>query len=227
MIISAPIKMRQLEFVIRSWGGRRVGAGRPSKEGRRSVAHRRRILHDAHCPVHVTLRALREVGSLRDAFAVVRRALAAGSRGGFRVVHFSVQHDHLHLLVEGDSHAALRAGVQGLAIGIAKAINSILGRRGRVWADRYHARQLSSPREMRNALVYVLQNWRKHVPGARELDPCSSAAWFAGWQGASPPAVAASSPVVEARTWLGRTGWRRYGRLGIDEVPRVTPRAMR
>jgi len=67
-----------------------------------------------------------------------------------------VQVNHVHVLVEADGSTALARGVQGLSIRLAKAINRVLGRRGRVWADRFHARALRTPREVRNGLVYVI-----------------------------------------------------------------------
>jgi REP element-mobilizing transposase RayT len=161
---------RQLDLAFRSWGGRRRGAGRKPSPGRRAVPHRRRCTHDPHSPVHVTLRSSRDLPSLRAAgvFRAIGTALAGASSGQFRVLHFSAQADHVHLLVEADAHAALVRGLQGLAIRLARAVNRLLGRRGRVWSDRYHARQLRTPREVRHALVYVLTNWRKHPlePGA-------------------------------------------------------------
>src|SRR5262249_22714935 len=75
--------------------------------------------------------------------------------------HFSVQSDHIHLLVEADEPAALVRGMQGLAIRVAKSVNRALKRCGAVWADRFHARTLRTPREVRNALVYVLNNVKK------------------------------------------------------------------
>jgi hypothetical protein len=149
--------------------------------------------------------------------------LAAASAGSFRVLHFSAQHDHLHLLVEADRGGALSRGVQGLAIRVAKAINRALGRRGHVWADRFHARALATPREVRNALVYVLNNFRKHLRGMRGIDPRSSAPWFIGWKGAVPPSPGAS-PVAPPRTWLARVGWWRLGRIAVDEAPSGTTR---
>jgi putative transposase len=213
---------RQLELSIRSWGGRRIGAGRKPNRGRRAVAHRRRPTHDPRCPVHVTLRGQQDLPSLRGGrtFGAVRSALAAASHGTFRILHFSVQRDHLHLLVEADRRAGLRSGIQGLAIRLARAINRALGRRGRVWADRHHARSLASPREVRNALVYVLQNWKKHERDARGLDPRSSARWFTGWR--MPLAAECGiSPVPMARTWLARIGWRRHGLIEMGEAPRT------
>jgi REP element-mobilizing transposase RayT len=178
-------------------------------------------VHSLNCPAHVTLRLAAGLPSLRGEplFRAVRGAFAAASRDHFRLIQFSVQSDHLHLLVEADEPARLSRGVQGLAIRVAKAINRVLGRRGAVWGDRYHARDLANPREVRNALVYVLQNWKKHVPGARGTDPRSSAAWFTGWR--TPLASRLGpAPVAAARTWLARIGWRRHGLLDIGEAPR-------
>lgn|SRR5262245_22532394 len=213
---------RQLNLPApRAWGGRRDGAGRKPAPGRRRVSHRQRPSHDRHCPVHVTLRASDSIPSLRrdDVFGAVRGSFGNASKKNFRVLHFSVQHDHVHLLLEAESGGALRRGVQGLTIRMAKAINRRLGRRGKVWSDRYHARALATPREVRNALIYVLQNFRKHLRGVRGLDPRSSAAWFTGWRTiiAVPPG---RSPVVSAGTWLAAVGWRRHGLIGVDEAPR-------
>jgi hypothetical protein len=142
------------------------------------------------------------------------------------VLQFSVQADHVHLVVESDTSVGLSRGVQGLAIRMARAINRGLGRRGRVWGDRYHARALATPREVRNALVYVLNNWRKHLPQVRGLDPRSSAAWFSGWVAPLPlPPVPA--PVTQARSWLARVGWRRHGAIDVEECPRPERSARR
>ncbi len=177
--------------------------------------------HNSRCPVHVTLRASALPVSLRSAgvFPAVRKALARASRAAFRVIVFSVQADHVHLVVEADAGRRLVRGLQGLAIRVAKAVNRVLGRCGTVWSDRYHARALTTPRAVRHALVYVLQNWAKHRSGVRGLDPCSSAAWFSGWRNRTLPS-AGWSPVAVARTWLARWGWRRHGLLEESEAPR-------
>ncbi len=216
-------RARQLELSIRTRGGRRKGAGRKPAPGRRRMTHGRRAPHDPRCPAHVTLRAKAGLPSLRErrSFAAIRGAIGAGSGQSFRLLQFSVQTDHIHLLVEADGPTRLVRGVQGLAIRLAKAINGVLRRRGAVWGDRYHARTLGTPREVRNAFVYVLNNWRKHVPGAQGLDPCSSAASFVGWRNIA--ASAATATVARARTWLASIGWRRHGLIDIDERPRGAP----
>ena len=125
--------LQQLSFPTpRAWGGRRAGAGRKPTPGRRpGVAHGSRLSHLAAHPVHVTLRAGPAVRCLRAArvFPFVRRALAASSHSDFRVLHFSVQDDHLHLIVEANDGRALGRGPRGLAIRVARAVNRALGRR--------------------------------------------------------------------------------------------------
>jgi REP element-mobilizing transposase RayT len=217
-------RKRQLELTFPGWGGRREGAGRPRVSGRSSsVRHRRRPKHDPAHPVHVTLRARRGVRDLRssDLSAAVRTAIANTSSPRFRVTHFSVQPDHLHAIVEAMDGRSLGRGISGLAIRAARAINRCLRRTGRVWGDRYHARALPTPREVRSGILYVLQNWKKHVAGARGIDELSSGPWFGGWSG-SPPFRRDPSPVARATTWLGAVGWiRAGGPLRVSEAPAV------
>jgi putative transposase len=205
---------RQLSFPPpRTWGGRRPGAGRrPTTPGRPMVPDAPRPAHNGRHPVHVTLRAARGLSSLRSepAFTALRTSLTAACRADFRVIHLSVQTDHVHMIVEAESGDHLRSGLQGLAGRAARALNRAWHRGGEVWGDRYHARALGTPREVRNGLLYVLLNFRKHLRAAPGIDPRSSGAWFDGWADAAPPRTQ-PCPVVPARTWLGSVGWRRAG----------------
>jgi putative transposase len=208
------------------WGGKRARAGRKPMPGRRRpVAHRARPEHKRAFPVHLTLRARAGLPSLRGdgVFESVRGGIRAASSVGFRVVHFSVQADHLHLIVEGADTAGLARGIRGLVVRLARAINRALARRGAVWGDRYHARALRTPREVRHGLVYVLMNFRKHRPwDRRSQDPCSSAEWFEGVR-AQQPVVREGAPVCRPRTWLAAVGWRRHGLVGAWEKPAAGP----
>jgi hypothetical protein len=170
------------------------------------------------------MRAKRGLPSLRSTrvFPFVRFSLSASHKAAFRVVHFSVQTDHVHLIVEGDDQRALVRGVQGLAVRCAKAINRAVRRRGGVWSSRYHGHALRTPTETRRGLVYVLLNFRKHLGAAAEIDPRSSGLWFNGWRrpGRAP---AGACPVIPARTWLAAQGWRRGGgAIAADEGPVVS-----
>jgi len=211
---------RQLQLVFHRRGGKRLNAGRKPNGHRAGVSHLTREALARQVPVHVTMK----VGSLpslrtQRLMAVLRRAFAGGKdRFGFRLVHFSVQRDHLHLVVEAANKRELSRGVQGLSIRIAGGVNVELGRGGKVFADRYHARSLKTPREVRNALRYVLLNARKHktaqLEKLRGLDPCSSADVFDGWRASSPREGPESRDLVIApKTWLLRVGWRRGGGL--------------
>jgi REP element-mobilizing transposase RayT len=171
------------------------------------VPHRSRAVHRKRNPVHVTVRVRRHVFNLRAqrAFRPICRALnAARDRFGMRVCHFSVQGNHLHLLVEAEDGRAITRGMKGLGVRVAKALNRVmstaLGRevKGAVLEDRYHARALRTPTEVARALRYVLRNHEKHARewGERwvaEMDACSSAN----------PEIARVT-VVEAGTWLLR-----------------------
>ena len=222
------MRAKQLAFdfpAVKRRGGARAGAGRkPLHAGRRHTPHRSRPLHRAAHPVHVTLRA--QLRSLRSQFVVptVLGALRASNRADFRIVHHSVQSNHLHLIVEAASAAALSAGMRGLAVRLARRVNRLLSRRGRFFADRWHGNELTSPRQVRNALVYVLQNHAKHARSRHfAIDPLSSAPHFDGFATprASSPRAARSraGPLIVASTWLLRVGWKRHGLIRQDEVP--------
>jgi REP element-mobilizing transposase RayT len=185
------------------------------------VAHDRRAVHRARHPVHVTMRVREGLPSFRSdrlVWQAVRSALGAGHRSDFRVVHFSVQSNHLHLVVEAHDTLALSRGMQGLTVRMARGVNRALGSSGAVFGERYHAHELTTPRETRNALLYVLQNWMKHGRG-EGFDPRSSAAWFDGWRVPPPAADGESPPVAKPRTWLVTVGWRRHGLLRPGEQP--------
>jgi hypothetical protein len=146
-------------------------------------------------------------------------------RTRFRIVHYSVQGNHVHLLVEAASARDLACGLKSVVARFARAVNRVFRRAGQVLADRCHVHVLRTPREVRNAIAYVLLNARRHLakagralPRLAGIDPASSGRWFEGWARAlesalDPPAV------TPARTWLLRTGWRRHGRIRPDEIP--------
>jgi REP element-mobilizing transposase RayT len=218
-------KGRQLEIRFPPGrGGKRKGSGRKPNGAKALVWHVRRPEHVGRHPVHVTLKIRRDVPRLRRKrlLSACRLAFEAGrDRFGFRLVHFSVQDDHIHMICEASDKRALSRGLQGLNVRLAKGINKKLGRRGKVLADRYHLRALATPTEVRNALRYVLANDAHHAAQrtgrhsrSNAVDPFSSALDFDGWTCRvrsnlewrySKPATAPPS------TWLLRVGWLRAG----------------
>src|SRR5688572_4033167 len=185
-LISA--EMIQTDFGFRTPPRRRKKRrGRPPTRAP-GIRHAPRVFDPKH-PLHLTLRVREHVWNLRArrCYRVLERAFfIAAARAGSRLCHFSVQHDHVHLLMEAPDAKTLGKTLQGLGIRVAKGLNRVMRRKGAVFAERYHARSLRTPTEVRKALVYVLQNFRKHArPGTRFdrdfVDPRSSGAWLDGW----------------------------------------------
>src|SRR5712691_4184858 len=201
-------KPKQLQLQLPTWGGRRKRKRR-RKEQRRlgKVPHRKRPALWSRHPVHATWRVLPHVWNLRSrrCFSRIAQSFSLGrDRFGFRLVHFSVQGNHLHLVVEAEDERALARGIQGLGVRIAKALNRLMHRKGSVFAVHYHARILRSPTQVANALAYVLMNFLHHFPDeARRYAEDPRDRFSSAWRedGTDPP-------VVAAQTWLLTVGWR-------------------
>jgi len=177
---------------------------------------------DASVPAWTTEEAVQRYAEL---YGALERSFAeARDCGDFRLVHYSLQATHAHLLVEATDADALGRGMMALGARMARALHRTFRRRGPVLAERFHARVLRTPREVRNALAYVLLNARRHarqLTTALRVDPASSGRWFDGWrsQPATEGETVAAIPVSPARTWLLGTGWRRHGLIDPSEVP--------
>jgi REP element-mobilizing transposase RayT len=213
-------------------GGKREGAGRKASPFRRhDPPHRARPGLSHRHPVHVVLRTADGVRRLRQ--GVMYRAIRGVlhrylGHEDFRVVHISIQHNHLHLLVEAADRQVLTRRMQSFAINAARAINGTDGRRGKVFAYRYHATQIRTPRQARCAFAYVLNNWRHHredlVMGRAfeaAVDPYSSGLSFTGWKGRRflVPVGYSPLPVTPPATALLRSQWTRFGRIDAFECP--------
>ena len=174
-----------------------------------------------------SLRSKRFVGEFRRSLRQVVE------RDDFRVVLYSIQRDHVHIIVEAAEKDALGRGMKAVASRLARAVNRVFGRSGAVMDGRYHLRVLGSPREVRNAIAYVLLNARKHwrehwgqAPPVR-IDAASSGRWFGGWLREAPRGDESLGvcEVSPARSWLLRTGWKRWGLIDPAEVPGPRARA--
>jgi REP element-mobilizing transposase RayT len=223
-------------------GGKRRGAGRPPKGRRAGSPHKQRPFLNGRYPVHVVLRTVGAVGNLRRrcVYQAIREAtLTTARREDFRIVQLSIQRTHVHLLVEAENARALSSGMQGFQISAAKHLNAAISkgkpgprRRGPVFPDRYHAEIITSPRQARHALSYVLNNFRKHQEdrkapmSAWTIDWFSSAVTFPGWAEYGDEPLLWRGPdtydplvVYQPRTWLLREGWRKSGPISCREVP--------
>ena len=236
----SPIQGQLVLFPKR--GGKRRGAGRPPKGARAGSPHKQRPFLHARYPVHVTLRAISAVGNLRRrcVYQAIREAtLTTARREDFRIVHLSIQHNHVHLIVEASNKNALASGMQGFQISAAKHLNAAISkgrpgprRRGTVFPDRYHAEIITSPTQARHALAYVMNNFRRHredltAPVSTwKVDWFSSGIMFPGWAeyGDAPflwrgPPTYDPLITYQPKTWLLREGWKRAGTISCREIP--------
>ncbi len=178
--------------------------------------------------LHLTLKLRRGLQSLRrgKTFEAIKRSFYKYSlRDGFRLVHFSVQQDHLHLIAEADSKSRLTQAMQRLTVSLARQLNFVWQKlsgkwTGRIFKERYHQHVIRNPKEVRAALLYVLRNALKHHEIRRgEQDFYSSARYFDGFSKARPQAPP-ENLIVKATAWLLTTGWRESGLIKSYEVPR-------
>lgn len=224
----------QLTFAERRCrsGKARKRAGRKPGPGRPNVRHYTRPNHSKWNPLHITMRAASGLPSFRSEvlYRAFELSVRLTRRTDFRIVEFSIQGNHVHLIVEAESNAALTRGMKSFAVRTNRRVNKALGRsRGRLWSDRYHREDLTTPRQVRNALVYCLNNYRKHEAyresGSPTIDFASSARWFTGWKakrssddGPRPTPL----PKVPLLAYLWHT---RHGLLDPRECPKPRPQA--
>jgi REP element-mobilizing transposase RayT len=205
-------------------GGRRQGAGRKKTGERVGSPHRARPDLSPRHPVHITLRARKYFPELRrrDCYAVIREVLEHfHGRDDFRVIHASIQNTHFHFLVEATSSKVLTRAIRSLTIRLSHALT---GGRGKVFEQRYHAVQIRTPRQARNTLAYVLNNWRRHSAalGDAPVDPYSSGVTFTEWSEPvrfTVPADYVPLPMSPPRTSLLRSEWKQFGRIDPFERP--------
>src|SRR5512140_564153 len=194
---------KQQRLPLKAWGGARKGAGRKRRSALRNVPHRARKRF-RRAAIHVTVRLRHEVWNLRThrCFRALRRAFAGGcARFGFRLVHFSVQGNHVHMIVEAPDAESLGRAMKGLEVRMARALNRVMDRRGPVFADRYHSRLLRSPREAARAVRYVLENWRVHGERGHWAVPAGIDPYCSATSSGHTPAL-----VAQPHWWMLRVG---------------------
>jgi REP element-mobilizing transposase RayT len=234
-------KKRHVQQALFRRGGKRRGAGRKPRGARAGEGHDARTAFKSHHALHVVMRVVPAVGSLRRRamYKAVREAtITAALRERVRIVHVSLQRNHVHMLIEAEHREALARGMQGFMISAARHINTALGdgtrrRRGKVFADRYHLTVITTPTQARHALGYVLGNWRHHhedqqgLPSTWLVDPFSSAISFPDWAELEGrpwmwPIRDGYDPLMVRRptSWLLREGWKLGGRaISARDVP--------
>lgn len=216
-----PKVSKQISFKLRSWGGRRAGAGRKNRSGK--AGHVQRESVRSSTPLHISWRLEAGLVNLRCGLILkeFERCAKLAKSTGFSILHFSLQGNHLHLIVEARSNSHLGRGMRSLGCSFGKLLRKISRGRGRVFTDRYHLHVLKTPTETKRALAYVLQNTSRHTKFIYHLDAYSSAAYFSDWKAllgeqVGPILLNRSNldlPLPDflgpPRSWLARVGWKR------------------
>ena len=237
---SSAKRRRHVQQELFRHGGKRRGAGRKPAGTRAREGHDARPEFKRYQPLHVVMRVVPAVGSLRRRamYKALRDAsITAALREWFRIVHVSLQQTHVHMLVEAADKRALARGMQGFLISAARHVNTVLGsgarrRRGKVFADRYHAEVITTPTRAHHAIRYILGNWRHHgedqrgLPSTWLVDPFSTGILFPDWQELEGqawmwPFRETYDPLVVRRpqSWLLREGWKKAGSISCRDVP--------
>ena len=242
---SRRVRKRHVQQELFRRGGKRKNAGRKPKGARAGSPHQERPTIKPNHALHVVLRIVAAVGNLRrrSLYKAMRDAtITAGLRERIRIVHISLQRNHVHMLVEADNKLALARGMQGFQVSAARHINTALGvdkyrrRRGPVFADRYHLEVITSPTRAHRALLYVLANWRKHREDRQGLartwlvDPFSSGISFPDWKELEGkdvmwPIREGYDPLFVRRpaSWLLKEGWKLCGSISVRDIPSQRP----
>ena len=211
--------------------GKKLGRKRSKTAG---PSHLARPALAKGTPMHITIKLKGGLPPLRtDAcWRVVTGVLSAFHKTGrMRVCQFTIQHDHMHLVCEGPDAATVSKAMCSLKTRLAKRLNALWKRTGKIFADRYHRQDLTSPRQVRNTLRYVFGNTFKHAPSLRRHvsrsgktrpDPYSSGAWFDGFREAGidqSPEGGVARCTEPPQSWLLTRGWRRHGLLSVLDRP--------
>jgi REP element-mobilizing transposase RayT len=139
------------------------GAGRPAIHDV-GIRHRERPKLTRLSSLHLTVKINRIKADLKNksTLKVLKRAICNARKKGLRVVHFSLEYDHIHLLIESPNNSTLGRGMQSLGVTMARGINLFKKSEGGVYKHRYHFRKISSSRELKRVMHYIFNNGVKH-----------------------------------------------------------------
>ncbi|MEQ1876432.1 MAG: transposase [Bdellovibrionia bacterium] len=221
-------KGSQLSFEkVGGWGGKRDGAGRPNRSG--LVNHMRRPKIETRYPLHVTWRLRKDLPDIRAGkyLRAFKVAAARAKTRGLRVLHYSFEANHIHMIVEADSNAKLANGMRSLGCRLGKRVRTLTNEtktrpgRGSIFVGRYHMHVLKNPTETKNALEYVLLNHAKHMKFIEHIDVYSSGYYFREWkkllgrrfthilreQFQLSEEPGSNDALSAPKSWLAQTGW--------------------
>jgi len=149
--------MKQLKLNVYKGkrGGRRPGSGRKRIHSK-GVSHQRRERVTTKQALHVNFKVRTSIRN-KECLQILKRSIQNARSHGLRVLHFSLESNHIHLILEASNNTVLTKGMRSLTITFAKGVE-----KGRIQIERYHLHVLRTLRETKNAIHYVLFNHQKH-----------------------------------------------------------------
>lgn len=209
---------KQIEMKgLSGWGGNRANAGR--KNLSKTVNHMKRERFELKTPLQITLKLKPGLPNLRTKkmLEAFQKALVLAKARELRVIHYSLESNHAHLVVECMDNVSLGRAMKSFGSSFGKSVRRIAGGTGSVFVGRYHLRVLRDPTQTRNSLAYVLLNRFKHEHAHVDDNPFSSGRYFDGWKkligrGAAAKNLELPEYLSTPRSWLAREGWQKASR---------------
>lgn len=126
--------------------------------------------------LHLTVKVLRNKAEIKNksVLKLLRHAIQRARLQGLKIIHYSLEYDHVHLLIEAENNHILGKGMQALGVSLSKGINRLKNLKGAVYKHRYHFRQITSPRQLKNVLGYIFNNGVKHGTASSIVNPYNS-----------------------------------------------------
>lgn len=215
-------KPKQLEMNgLAGWGGKRKGAGRKNRSGTLNHLKRQRV--NPKAPIHVTMKLREGLPNIQcpEMHEKFKSGLRKAKALGLRVIHYTVERNHIHMMIECSNNSSLSRGMKSLGASFGRAIRAFAGGKGPVFKERFHMRVVKTPMEVRNVIAYVLTNTSKHHKMAPGPTPYSSGMYFSEWKKLlgrrAGPVLREFVPITtdlpeflcEPKSWLAREGWRK------------------
>ncbi|MGZ3789032.1 MAG: transposase [Bacteriovorax sp.] len=151
------------------------GAGRPAIHDI-GIRHSSRPFLKKPSSLHLTVKIKKNRADMKNksVLGLLKRAIKNARRQGLKVIHYSLEYDHVHLLIEADNNYILGKGMQAFGVTLSKAINRMRKLKGGVYKHRYHFRHISSARELKNVMNYIFTNGLKHKTAKNIMNPFNS-----------------------------------------------------
>lgn len=147
-------------------------AGRPAIHDK-GIRHIAREIIKKSTSLHLTIKVRENKADIKNkqVLKILHYAIRRSRIKGLRIIHYTLEYNHIHLLVEAADKQTVHQGMQSFGITFAKKINAIKRLKGTVYKHRYHLRKINSPRELKNVLYYIFNNGIHHKRTSTVLDP--------------------------------------------------------